>query len=233
MDQDNGSCCLVASPNSRWPFEDDLHPRFWHFASPRPKKALLPDDLRCALASLPETPAGRRDRALLLLGFAGAFRRSELVALDWADLAWVSEGLVVTLRRSKTDPEGQGRKIGIPYGRREEVCPVRALELWRDHTGSNGPVFRAVDGHGTSDSERLSDKAVARILKRALEQAGIASAEYAGHSLRAGFATAAAAGGASERAIMNQTGHRSLPMLRRYIREGSLFTDNAVRNTGL
>jgi integrase len=99
--------------------------------------------------------------------------------------------------------------------------------------GEAGPVFRPIDRHGNMRDQRLSDKAVARVVKRALEAAGVSAAAYAGHSLRAGFATAAAAGGASERAIMRQTGHCSLPMLRRYIREGSLFTENAVASTGL
>jgi integrase len=196
------------------------------------KKPLLVADLERIMAALPENLLGCRDAALLLVGFAGAFRRSELVALDWQDVESAPEGLVVVIRRSKTDPEGRGRRIAIPYGRR--LCPVRALTAWRDLSGGEaGPVFRPLDRHGNIREQRLSDKAVARVVKRGLEAAGVNAAAYAGHSLRGGFATAAAAGGASERAIMRQTGHRSLPMLRRYIREGSLFTDNAVRNTGL
>jgi integrase len=181
---------------------------------------------------LPENLLGARDAALLLMGFAGAFRRSELVGLNWEDVEAAPEGLVVAIRRSKTDPEGRGRRIAIPYGRR--LCPVRALAAWRELAGAeSGPVFRPLDRHGNIRDQRLSDKAVARVVKRSLEAAGVKAAAYAGHSLRGGFATAAAAGGASERAIMRQTGHRSLPMLRRYIREGSLFTDNAVSSTGL
>jgi site-specific recombinase XerD len=203
--------------------------------APHPKKPILIEDLRRMLEALPGTLAGMRDRALLLIGFAGAFRRSELVALDWENIEFANRGLVIALRRSKTDPEGQGRKIAIPYGRQAGMCPIRVLETWRDRTCiDNGPVFRPVDRHGNLGNKRLSDKAVARIVKRTLQRAGVnATGDYAGHSLRAGFATAAAAGGASERAIMNQTGHRSLAILRRYIREGLLFEDNAVRNTGL
>jgi len=197
------------------------------------KKPVLVADLECMLAGLPDNLLGCRDRALLLAGFAGAFRRSELVALDWEDIEFGKEGLVITVRRSKTDPEGQGRKIGIPYGRKSAHCPVRALETWRDAAGSDcGPVFRPVDRHGNLGQARLSDKAVARIVKRRLP-ADYDSAQYAGHSLRAGLATAAALGGASERSIMNQTGHRSLATVRRYIREGSLFQENAVSKTGL
>jgi integrase len=201
--------------------------------APRQKKPVLVADLARMLAALPGDLGGVRDRALLLVGFAGAFRRSELVALDWADVEFAKEGLVLRIRRSKTDPEGQGRKIAIPYGR-SDLCPVRALAAWRDQAaGDAGPVFRPVDRHGNVGRTRLSDRAVARVVQRACRSCGMEGEEFAGHSLRAGFATAAAAGGASERAIMRQTGHRSLPTLRRYIREGSLFTENAVRHSGL
>jgi integrase len=139
----------------------------------------------------------------------------------------------VTLRRSKMDLEGRGRKVAIPFGRRAAMCPVKALETWCDQArGDAGVVFRAIDRHGNVGCGRLSDRGVARIVKRSLLQVGL-DGDYAGHSLRAGFATAAAAGGASERAVMHQTGHRSLDVVRRYTREGSLFEDNAVRNTGL
>ncbi|HWQ57248.1 MAG TPA: site-specific integrase [Bryobacteraceae bacterium] len=196
------------------------------------KKPVLVADLARMLATLPDSLLGVRNRALLLVGFAGAFRRSELVALDWEDVAWSSEGLTIRLRRSKTDPEGAGRKIGIPYGRVH--CPVRALAAWRDETdGSHGPVFRRLGRHGNLFPSRLSDKAVARLVKSAIAAAGLDPAGYSGHSLRAGLATAAAMAGASERAIMNQTGHRSLATVRRYIRDGSLFRDNAAAASGL
>src|SRR5579883_2797225 len=197
------------------------------------KRPVLTADLKRMIETLPDTLRGCRDRALLLVGFAGAFRRSELVALDWQDIEFGNEGLTITVRRSKTDPEGQGRKIGIPYSRKAAHCPVRALEKWRDSAGGDGgPVFRPVDRHRNLGKARLSDKAVARIVKRTLP-GNYQAAEYAGHSLRAGLATAAAMGGASERSIMNQTGHRSLATLRRYIREGSLFLENAAAKTGL
>ena len=138
------------------------------------------------------------------------------------------------MRRSKTDQAGQGRKIGIPHGRQAALCPVDALSRWRNLAGGDrGPVFRPLTRHGAILPARLSDKAVARIVKRALAATGANPALYAGHSLRAGLATAAALGGASERSIMLQTGHRSLPIVRRYIRDGSLFQENAVAKTGL
>ena len=196
------------------------------------KTAALSDDLRAMVGTLPETPAGRRDRALLLLGFSGAFRRSELVALDRADIAIRKEGLAVTIRRSKTDQEGAGRSVAICYGSDPATCPVRAVTAWLALVG-DGPVFRAVGKSGRIGAERLSDKAVALVVKRSAEAAGRDPAAYAGHSLRSGFATTAARNGAGEAAIMRQTGHRSLTVLRGYIREGGLFTDTAAAKLGL
>jgi len=190
-------------------------------------------ELRAMVAALPPTLLGRRDCALLLVGFAGAFRRSELVALDVADVAETADGLVVTLRKSKTDQEGAGRKVGIPYGSHTTSCPVRALRAWLTAAGvAEGALFRGVDRHGRVLG-RLSDKGVARVVQRAAAAAGLDPTKYAGHSLRAGLATAAAQGGAPERAIMAQTGHKSVSMVRRYIRDGELFTDNAAAYTGL
>lgn len=191
-------------------------------------------DVRAMVGVLQETPIGTRDRALLLLGFAGAFRRSELVAIDVEDLQETGEGLVVNIQRSKTDQEGAGRKIGIPYGSHPPTCPVRAVRAWRETAGiAAGALFRSVNRHGTVAATRLSDKAVALVVKRSALAAGLDPASYAGHSLRSGLATAAAAAGVGERAIMAQTGHTSLPMLRHYIRDGSLFRDNAAASVGL
>jgi integrase len=177
---------------------------------------------------------GVRDRALLLLGFAGAFRRSELTSLDHEDLEFTPEGLVALLRRSKTDQEAQGRKVGIPYGSNPQTCPVRAVQAWFAASEiSTGPIFRRVDRHGKLRAGRLSGYAVALVVKRHAEAAGLDAAKYAGHSLRAGLATSAAIGGASERAIMAQTGHRSVSMVRRYIRDGNLFRENAAAKAGL
>jgi len=177
---------------------------------------------------------GMRDRALLLLGFAGAFRRSEVVGLDVADLDFNRDGLTVNLRRSKTDQDGQGRKIGIPYGSNPVTCPVRVVQAWLDQAGvTEGPVFRSVNRHGKLQPFRLGAGNVATIVKKLAQRVGLDPAKYAGHSLRAGHATSAAASGASERSIMNQTGHRSVQMVRRYIREGSLFRENSGGKLGL
>lgn len=202
--------------------------------APQAKAPAVTADLRAMVATLPASLLGQRDRALPLLGFAGAFRRAELVGLDGAHLAFGREGLTVTLRRSKTDQEGQGRQVGIPYGSTPATCPVRAVQGWLAAAGiGEGALFRAVNRHGALGAGRLSARAVALVVKRSAQVAGLDPARYAGHSLRAGLATSAAAAGVPERAIMAQTGHRSLPMLRRYIREGSLFRGNAAAAVGL
>ncbi|WP_394793142.1 tyrosine-type recombinase/integrase [Armatimonas sp.] len=204
-----------------------------------PEKLKLPQDQEePEEAGENEEPRDRliacRDRALLLLGFAGAMRRSELVGLDVADVVETSDGLVVTIRRSKTDQEGQGRKIGIPYGSKLATCPVRSLRAWKIRAGiTEGPLFRQVNRHGKVLEGQLGDRAVALVVKRAVAATGVDAASYAGHSLRAGLATAAAMAGVSERVIQGQTGHKSLPILRRYIREGSLFRKNAAAEVGL
>lgn len=198
------------------------------------KAPALTEDIRAMVDTLPDNLLGLRDRALLLIGFAGAFRRSELVGLDVEQVEQTKQGLVITLSRSKTDQEGQGRKVGIPYGSRLDTCPVRALQGWLEASGiTTGALFRSVNRHGQLQERRLSDKAVALLIKRAAQAAGLDSSKYAGHSLRSGLATSAAAAGVSERAIMAQTGHKSVNMVRRYIREGSLFRENAAANVGL
>lgn len=202
--------------------------------APKGKAAVLIDELRRMVEALPEGLLGARDRALLLVGFAGAFRRSELVGINREDVSFTLEGAVVTLRRSKTDQEGEGRKVGIPRGRHADTCPVRALTAWLEKAGiSEGPVFRPVNRHGQVLPGRLSGNAVSEVVKRSARAAGLDAANYAGHSLRAGLATSAAAAGVSERSIMKQTGHRSTTMVRRYIRDGSLFRENAAAVVGL
>lgn len=191
-------------------------------------------DVQAMVSVLPDTLLGLRDRALLLLGFAGAFRRSELVGLDVEDVETTAEGLRVALKHSKTDQEGEGAVKGIPYGRNSETCPVRALQTWLKAANiSGGPLFRSVNRHGQVKKGRLSDKSVALVVKRSAEAAGLDPSRYSGHSLRAGLATSAAAAGVQERDIMRQTGHRSVTMVRRYIREGELFRNNAAAMVGL
>jgi site-specific recombinase XerD len=198
------------------------------------KTAILVEDLKQMVAGLPEGVLGIRNRALLLIGFSGGFRRSELVGLDRNAIEITRDGLAVTIRRSKTDQEGRGRKIGIPYGGNADTCPVRSLQAWLAISGiKKGPIFRPVTRHGRIQARRLSTNAVAQIVKRHVKTVGLDATHFSGHSLRSGLATSAAMSGASERAIMNQTGHRSTIMVRRYIRDGRLFKDNVVSALGL
>ena len=201
--------------------------------SARCARSRWPSCARCS-QGLETDPAGCRDRALLLLGFAGALRRSELVGLDVADVTEGTDGLTVRLRRSKTDQEGAGRTVGIPYGSNPATCPVRAWRAWLEVSGvTEGPAFRSVDRHGRIGATHLTAEAVALVLKRLASRAGFDPREVAGHSLRAGLATSAAAAGVPERVIADQTGHKGTAMLRRYIREGSLFRENAASAVGL
>jgi len=226
-----------------------------HGISPAAKDPLVAHQVRRLLDALPAEPAkallAARDRALLVLGFYGALRRSELVALDTTDVEVNDQGLVVTLRRSKTDQDAAGRRIAMLHTGAADSCPAEVYRAWRDaldaalppllgqddggdgwtvleHGHPRRPVFRPVNRHGSPAPARLTDKAVARVVQRTALRAGLGELDLAGHSLRAGFATSAAAAGKSERSIMKQTGHKSLPMVRRYIREGSLFRDNAT-----
>jgi integrase len=194
----------------------------------REAKALQRDDLFAVLSCMGDRPIDIRDRALLLIGFAGAFRRSELVGLDWEDFEQVRQGLVIHLRRSKTDQTGQGRKIGIPFGR-TRWCPVQHLDQWRSVSGeAPGPVFRGMERSGRTSGVRLSAEAVSIVVKKRVAAAGFDPEVYSGHSLRAGLATSAAMVGALSHKIREQTGHASDAMLARYIRVGSIFTDNAA-----
>lgn len=198
------------------------------------KTPVLVEDLKRMIGRLPEGLLGVRDRALLLIGFAGGFRRSELTALDRDAVEITRDGLVVTIRRSKTDQEGEGRKIGVPYGSNPATCPVRAFQSWLESSSiTEGALFRPINRHGKMAATRLSGAAVAEIVKKYVEAVGLDADHFAGHSLRSGLASSAAAAGASERSIMNQTGHRSTAMVRRYIRSGSLFLENAAAVVGL
>lgn len=171
---------------------------------------------------------GSRDKALLLIGFAGAFRRSELVSLTVEDVEHVKQGIVIHLRRSKTDQAGEGRKIAIPYAR-GTVCPVHALQEWLDLSGiTNGLIFRGITRHGKMADEGLSPQSVALIVKERATAVGLDATKYAGHSLRAGLVTSAAQAGVSSWKIRQQTGHKSEAMLLRYIRDANIFNDNAA-----
>jgi integrase len=179
-----------------------------HGTAYKQKSPILTEDLRIMLRLMPGNLHGVRDRAILLVGFAGAFRRSELVGLDTGDLKFQAEGLLVTLRRSKTDQEGEGRLIAIPHGCHTDTCPVRALHNWLEAANiDDGPVFRPIRKGGCLLDTRLTGHAVASIVKRHANLAGLPADLFSGHSLRAGFVTSAARAGEPERRIMRQTGH--------------------------
>jgi len=194
-----------------------------HQAKPLPR-----EDLFVVLAAMGDRLKDLRDRALLLIGLAGGLRRSELAAIDLIDLERVREGVILTIRRSKTDQEGVGRRIGIPLGRTIH-CPVEALENWLSAARiENGPIFHPVDRHGCVSARRLSGETVSSIVRDRMAGAGFDPTGYSGHSLRAGFATSAIRAGVSTFKIRQQTGHASDAMLSRYIRDGELFLGNAA-----
>ena len=185
------------------------------------KKPLLINDLKLLINVIHQyqknTDKLLRDKALLLIGFAGGFRRSELVQIEYEDLDFVSEGLKIFIKRSKTDQSGEGSTKGIPYFDNQNYCPVIALKEWLKHSNIKiGKIFN------------VSDKTVALIIKKYSNLAGLDSNKYSGHSLRSGFATSAAEAGAEERSIMAMTGHKSTEMVRRYIKEANLFKNNAL-----
>lgn len=197
-------------------------------AAPQRKAAVRAGQLRAMVAAAPAGLLGLRDRALLLLGWAAALRRAELVALDVADVVASAEGLTITIRRSKTDQDGAGHVLGVPMGVSPATCPVRAVAAWlAAATITEGALFRAVTRHGHLGG-RLSDRGVARIVQRQAEAIGLEAATVGGHSLRAGLITEAAAAGVAEHVIASQSRHKSVAILRRYIREANVFTANAA-----
>ena len=169
---------------------------------------------------------GLRDRAILLLGFAGAFRRSELVALDVTDLEFCDGGMRVHIRRSKTDQEGAGDTIAIVAG--SIACPVKAVRAWLDASNiTTGPLFRPIGKGSRISTDRLADHTVVRVVKASARRVGLDPKLFAGHSLRSGFLTSAAGRGASIFKMMDQSRHRSMDTLRGYVRDAHLFRDHA------
>ncbi len=183
------------------------------------KKPILISDLKLIIKVINEEKKNIRDKAIILIGFAGGFRRSELVNIYKEDVEFVPEGMKILIKRSKTDQSGEGIIKAIPYFDNKEFCPVIALKNYIKHNFSNsneGRIFK------------ISDKSVALIIKKYAERAGLDPKWYAGHSLRSGFATTAAEFGAEERNIMAMTGHKTTQMVRRYIQEANLFKNNAL-----
>ena len=170
-----------------------------------------------------------RDRSIILIGFSGGFRRNEIVSLDFDDLDFVTEGLKINIKRSKTDQFGEGFTKALPYFDSSQYCPVISLKKLLDLSKLNsGPVFRRFIKGSKLSENRLTDQTVALLIKEYLNLAGIDNKNFSGHSLRSGFATSAAESGAEERSIMAMTGHKSTEMVRRYIKEANLFKNNAL-----
>jgi len=183
------------------------------------KKPILINELRLVINTIDESNQKKkiRDKAVILIGFSGGFRRSELVNIDYEDIEFVNEGVKIFIKRSKTDQSGEGMIKAIPYFDNKIFCPVLALKHLIDNCGiKSGKIFD------------ISDKSVALIIKKYASLAGLDANKYAGHSLRSGFATSAAESGAEERNIMVMTGHKTTQMVRRYIHEANLFKNNAL-----
>ena len=197
------------------------------------KKPLLINDLKeiINVINTQEEPELKklRNKALLLLGFAGGFRRNELVSLNFEDLDFVFEGVKIKIKRSKTDQFGEGFMKGIPHFENYLYCPVKNLKNWLNISKiKRGPIFVRFSKGVNLTNIRLTDQSVALIIKEYLTKAGVDNKNYSGHSLRSGFATSAAEAGAEERSIMAMTGHKSSEMVRRYIKEANLFKNNAL-----
>ena len=181
------------------------------------KKPIFINDLKLIINVIDEKKI--RDKALILVGFAGGFRRSELVNIYYEDIEFVAEGVKILIKRSKTDQSGEGFVKAIPYFDNQEFCPVLTLKKY---------INSKLENKDNDKIFNISDKSVALIIKRYAEKAGLDSSKYAGHSLRSGFATTAAEFGAEERNIMAMTGHKTTQMVRRYIQEANLFKNNAL-----
>lgn len=211
-----------------------------HGCAQRRAAPALRDDVMAMVKDLGSRPKEVRDRALILVGFASALRRSELVSLRVNDVEFMREGLKITLRRSKTDQEQHGREIGIPYAQ-GSCCPVRALHAWQvlidafdaQHWGypldEHRPIFRAINRHGQIAHQALSDRTVSRVIKARCRAIGLDPQAYSGHSLRAGLCTSAAQAGKPHWQIRQQSGHKNDVMLNQYIRQGRLFADNPLQ----
>ena len=195
----------------------------------------LSADVRRIVAARREDLIGLRDAAIVLVGFAGGFRRSELAGIDLGDLKFSADCVVVvTVRQSKTDLDEAGREVCLHFGANPYTCPVRALREWLDRAGiAEGPVFRAVQRYGHVSRRGLHSNSIGKLLKRAAGRAGLKVEELGGHSLRAGCVTQAAMNGVREFIIMRQTGHKTIATLWRYIRAGEIFRENAAAGLGI
>ncbi len=199
----------------------------------RGKKPLLINHLKSIINVIDQQKIDEikklRDKSIILIGFGGGFRRTELISIDYEDLEFTPEGIKIIIRRSKTDQIGEGMIKGLPYFNNEIYCPVKNLQKWLKISKINsGPIFRRFSKGLSLTDKRLTDQSVVLLIKEYLNLAGIENKNFSGHSLRSGFATVAADSGADERSIMAMTGHKTTQMVRRYIKEANLFKNNAL-----
>jgi site-specific recombinase XerD len=199
----------------------------------RGKKPILINHLKAIINVINEEKIKEikkiRDKTIILLGFGGGFRRTELISIDFEDLEFVPEGVKITVKRSKTDQFGEGMTKGLPYFSNQTYCPVFHLKRWIEISKiKRGAIFRRFSKGCMLNKNRLTDQSVVLLIKEYLRLAGIENKNYSGHSLRSGFATASAEAGADERSIMAMTGHKTTQMVRRYIKEANLFKNNAL-----
>ena len=199
----------------------------------RGKKPLLINHLKSIIDVIDEQNFDEikklRDKSIILIGFGGGFRRSELISIDYEDLEFVPQGLKITINRSKTDQFGEGMVKGLPYFKNESYCPVNSLKKWiKISKIESGPIFRRFSKGSAIKEKRLTDQTVVLLMKKYLNLAGIENKNFSGHSLRSGFATVTAESGADERSIMAMTGHKTTQMVRRYIKDANIFKNNAL-----
>jgi integrase len=198
-------------------------------ASQRRKSAVTLDHLRAMLLEIKgDGLKAARDRAIVLLGFAAALRRSELAALAVEDLRFEKRGLVVTIRRSKTDQEAKGVEVAVPYVANRSLCAARAIRGWLEASGTHtGPLFRSFDVRRCMLDKPIGGRDVANLVKKLARKARL-DGDFSGHSLRAGFATTAAGAKVSLDAIARTTRHKSLSVLMGYVRPAQAFDDVAL-----
>ena len=208
-----------------------------HGMAPKRAQALTTEEVQRLVGTCGDDPAGLRDRALLLVIFAGALRRSELCAMEVEHITWKPQSLELLIPRSKTDPDAEGTRIGIPRGRAAGTCPVRALQAWLQVAGiTRGPVFRAVTRHGTPRASALSGEAVRQVVVKRAALAGIKATRLepiSPHGLRAGFVTTAYRNGVPDEEIMGHSRHRSLAVMRSYVRRSKLSHASPAGKLGL
>ncbi len=208
-----------------------------HGGPPKRAQALATEEIQKLVATCADDLVGLRDRALVLVGFAGALRRSELCAIEVEHIIWKPRSLELLIPRPKTDAEAEGTRIGIPRGKAEETCPVRALKAWLLNAGIElGPVFRAITRHGTVRGSALSGEAVRLIVLKRAKLAGVKGSPLeplSPHGLRAGFVTAAYRNNIPDEEIMGHTRHRSLTVVRSYVRRSKLSQASPAGKVGL